>query len=168
MQISTVNTLLKKGLKMITTIGEVEKYFVFARIDGQYNVIVEGFNDGFAEILVPVSTFREGTKITITIMNKDDFISFIAGCFSKNSNFKEKLFRAYGCTNSTEFLGFKLKIRDKYYLITSENSSVFDIEEAIMQMDLMNKNFFVFRNAENSEINVVYKRDDCKVGLIES
>ena len=29
-----------------------------------------------------------------------------------------------------------------------------DIEEAIMQMDLMNKNFFVFRNAENSEINV--------------
>ena len=43
-----------------------------------------------------------------------------------------------------------------------------DIEEAIMQMDLMNKNFFVFRNAENSEINVVYKRDDGKVGLIES
>lgn len=42
-----------------------------------------------------------------------------------------------------------------------------DIEEAIMQMDLMNKNFFVFRNAENSEINVVYKRDDGKVGIIE-
>lgn len=43
-----------------------------------------------------------------------------------------------------------------------------DIEEAIMQMDLMNKNFFVFRNAENLDINVVYKRDDGKVGLIES
>ena len=42
-----------------------------------------------------------------------------------------------------------------------------DIEEAIMQMDLMNRNFFVFRNAENSEINVVYKRDDGKVGIIE-
>ncbi len=42
-----------------------------------------------------------------------------------------------------------------------------DIEEAIMQMDLMNKNFFVFRIAENSEINVVYKRDDGKVGIIE-
>lgn len=43
-----------------------------------------------------------------------------------------------------------------------------DVEEAVMQMDLMNKNFFVFRNAENAEINVVYKRDDGKIGLIES
>lgn len=117
---------------MITTIGEVEKYFVFVRLDGQYDVLVEGFNKGFAEISVPVSTFREGSKIIISIMYKDDFISFIAGSFSKESNFKEKLFRAYGCGKDAEFLGFKLKIRDKYCLITSENSSIFDIEEAIM------------------------------------
>ena len=117
---------------MITTIGEVEKYFVFVRLDGEYDVLVEGFNKGFAEISVPVSTFREGSKIIISIMYKDDFISFIAGSFSKESNFKEKLFRAYGCGKDAEFLGFKLKIRDKYCLITSENSSVFDIEEAIM------------------------------------
>ena len=117
---------------MITTIGEVEKYFIFVRIDGQYDVLVEGFNKGFAEISVPVSTFCEGSKIIISIMYKDDFISFIAGSFSKESNFKEKLFRAYGCGKDAEFLGFKLKIRDKYCLITSENSSIFDIEEAIM------------------------------------
>lgn len=119
---------------MITTIGEVEKYFVFVRIDGQYDVLVEGFNNGFAEISVPVSTFREGSKIIITIMYKDDFISFIAGSFSKESNFKEKLFRAYGCSKDTEFFGFKLKIRDKYCLITSEKSSIFDIEEAIITL----------------------------------
>lgn len=119
---------------MITTIGEVEKYFVFVRIDGQYDVLVEGFNNGFAEISIPVSTFREGSKIIISIMYKDDFISFIAGSFSKESNFKEKLFRAYGCSKDTEFLGFKLKIRDKYCLITSEKSSVFDIEEAIITL----------------------------------
>lgn len=117
---------------MITTIGEVEKYFVFARIDGKYDVLVEGFNKGFAEISVPVGTLCEGTKIIISIMYKDDFISFIAGCFSKKSNFKQKLFRAYGCTSNTEFLGFKLKIKDKYCLITREKSSIFDIEEAIM------------------------------------
>ena len=119
---------------MITTIGEVEKYFVFVRLDGQYDVLVEGFNNGFAEISIPVSTFREGSKIIISIMYKDDFISFIAGSFSKESNFKEKLFRAYGCSKDTEFLGFKLKIRDKYCLITSEKSSVFDIEEAIITL----------------------------------
>jgi len=42
-----------------------------------------------------------------------------------------------------------------------------DVEEAVMQMDLLNKNFFVFRNADSSEVNVVYKRDDGNIGLIE-
>jgi putative sigma-54 modulation protein len=43
-----------------------------------------------------------------------------------------------------------------------------DVEEAVMQMDLLNKTFFVFRNAESSEISVVYKRDDGNIGLIDS
>lgn len=41
------------------------------------------------------------------------------------------------------------------------------IDEAVMQMDLLNKNFFVFRDAETAEVNVVYKRDDGNIGLIE-
>lgn len=43
-----------------------------------------------------------------------------------------------------------------------------DIDEAVMQMELLNKNFFVFRNGHNAEINVVYRRDDGHIGLIES
>ena len=47
-------------------------------------------------------------------------------------------------------------------------SKPMDIDEAVMQMDLLNKNFFIFRNSQSSEINVVYKRDDGQIGLIES
>ena len=43
-----------------------------------------------------------------------------------------------------------------------------DVEEAVMQMDLLNKNFFVFRDADTQSISVVYKRDDGNVGLIEA
>jgi len=43
-----------------------------------------------------------------------------------------------------------------------------DVEEAVMQMDLLNKEFFVFRNSISSDINVVYKRDDGNIGLIEN
>lgn len=43
-----------------------------------------------------------------------------------------------------------------------------DVEEAVMQMDLLNKNFFVFRDADTSSVSVVYKRDDGNVGLIEA
>ena len=39
-------------------------------------------------------------------------------------------------------------------------------EEAIMQMDLLEHNFFVFRNLETENINIVYKRHD-GYGLIE-
>ena len=40
------------------------------------------------------------------------------------------------------------------------------IEDAIMQMNLLGHNFFVFRNSESEDINIVYKRHD-GYGLIE-
>ncbi len=40
-------------------------------------------------------------------------------------------------------------------------------EDACVQMELLGHNFFVFRNAETGEVNVVYKRKDKSYGLIE-
>jgi len=42
-----------------------------------------------------------------------------------------------------------------------------DAQEAVMEMELLGHSFFVFRNGENDEVNVVYKRDDGEYGLIE-
>ena len=43
-----------------------------------------------------------------------------------------------------------------------------DAQEAVMEMELLNHGFYVFRNSETDEINVVYKRNDGDYGLIES
>lgn len=40
-------------------------------------------------------------------------------------------------------------------------------EDACVQMELLGHNFFVFRNAETDEVNVVYKRRGNTYGLIE-
>lgn len=40
-------------------------------------------------------------------------------------------------------------------------------EEAAMQMELLNHDFFVFQNAETQQVNVVYRRRDGNYGLIE-
>lgn len=40
-------------------------------------------------------------------------------------------------------------------------------EEAVLQMDLLGHNFFVFLNAATEEVNVLYKRKDGDYGLIE-
>ncbi|MDP4092890.1 MAG: ribosome-associated translation inhibitor RaiA [Bacillota bacterium] len=41
------------------------------------------------------------------------------------------------------------------------------IDEAILQMNLIGHEFFVFSNADTKEVNVVYKRKDGNYGLIE-
>ena len=41
-----------------------------------------------------------------------------------------------------------------------------DEEEAIMQMELLGHDFFVFLAAESNAVNVVYKRKDGQYGLI--
>lgn len=42
-----------------------------------------------------------------------------------------------------------------------------DVEEAIMQMDLIDDNFLVFTNAKSERVNVLYRRKDGNYGLIQ-
>lgn len=42
-----------------------------------------------------------------------------------------------------------------------------DIEEAVMELELIGHNFFVYLNSNTNEVNVVYKRNDSSYGLIE-
>ena len=43
-----------------------------------------------------------------------------------------------------------------------------DVQEAIMQMNLLNHDFFVFRDSTTEEVCVVYRRADGAYGLLES
>ncbi len=41
------------------------------------------------------------------------------------------------------------------------------VEDAVVHMDLLGHAFFVFRNAQTEEVNVIYRRRDGAYGLIE-
>jgi putative sigma-54 modulation protein len=43
-----------------------------------------------------------------------------------------------------------------------------DVEEAILQMNMVGHNFYVFANTDTKEVNVVYRRSDGRYGLIET
>ncbi len=45
--------------------------------------------------------------------------------------------------------------------------AVMDVEEAILQMNLLGHEFFMFRNGDSGEVNVVYRRKDGNYGLLE-
>ena len=58
---------------------------------------------------------------------------------------------------------------DEIQIIRSKRFAVKPMypEDACMQMELLGHNFYVFRNAETDEVNVVYKRKGNTYGLIE-
>ena len=42
-----------------------------------------------------------------------------------------------------------------------------NVDEAILRMNMVDHQFFMFTNADSGQINVVYKRDDGRYGLLE-
>jgi len=53
-------------------------------------------------------------------------------------------------------------VRNKRFTVKPMNP-----EEAAAQMELVGHDFFVFRNAETDQVNVIYRRRDGNYGLIE-
>lgn len=49
----------------------------------------------------------------------------------------------------------------------TETAKPMSVDEAVMQMNLLHKDFIVFTDSINNEINVLYRRKDGNFGLIE-
>lgn len=58
---------------------------------------------------------------------------------------------------------------DEYRVVRKKQILVkpISVDEAILEMNMVNHNFFMFINAETDEINVVYKRADGDYGILE-
>jgi putative sigma-54 modulation protein len=56
---------------------------------------------------------------------------------------------------------------EKRILVKNIEYKPMDVDEAIMQMDLMNGSFLVFTNARSDQVNVLYRRNDGNYGLIQ-
>ncbi len=63
--------------------------------------------------------------------------------------------------NDVQTLAHGRLVRTKRHAMALES-----VEDAAEQMELLGHNFYVFRNKENGEINVVYQRHDDDYGLI--
>ena len=66
-----------------------------------------------------------------------------------------------------DYEGDKLKEESKIVKTKRFAIKPMSSEEAVLQMELIGHNFFVFENGDTGEVNVVYKRKDGNYGLIE-
>ncbi len=57
---------------------------------------------------------------------------------------------------------------DRVVKSDSFQARVMSLDEAVMQLDLLDVHFFVFQSAKDGSFNVVYRREDGNLGLIEA
>jgi len=57
---------------------------------------------------------------------------------------------------------------DRVVKSTTFQAKPMTLDEAVLQLDLLNATFFVFQNVKDQAINVVYRRDDGNLGLVEA
>jgi ribosome hibernation promoting factor len=57
---------------------------------------------------------------------------------------------------------------DRVVKSTTFQAKPMTLDEAVLQLDLLDIHFFVFQNAKDHAINVVYRREDGNLGVIEA
>ena len=76
--------------------------------------------------------------------------------------------------NKNETIGFDLsfesaKEEDEQTIVKRKEIEMKPMseEEAILQMNMLGHDFFIFKNADTDEVAVVYRRNDKKYGIID-
>lgn len=71
--------------------------------------------------------------------------------------------------NMDVFLDFEVEEEEEQKIVKRKqiNNKPMSEEEAILQMDLLDHDFFIFQNTETNNMSVIYKRKDNSYGIIE-
>lgn len=168
--ISGKNLDITEGLRSAVEekIGKLERYFTDT-----------------TEVHVTLSTEKNRQKIEITIPMKGSIIraeevsSDMYVSIDLVEEVIERQLRKYknklidkeqnAVHLNQEFIDEEVYDEEEIKIIRSKRFAMkpMDPEEACVQMELLGHNFFVFRNSETEEVNVVYKRKGNTYGLIE-
>ncbi|PAD25317.1 ribosomal subunit interface protein [Niallia circulans] len=158
-------------------ISKLERYFSESP-DAQVNVNLKTYNDKTSKVEVTIPMSQLLLRAEEDHMDMYAAIDLISDKLERqirkhktkvNRKHREKgnlneLFGSYESTSNVEEEEQELEIvRQKRF-----NLKPMDSEEAILQMDLLGHNFFVYTDAETNNTNIVYKRKDGKYGLIEA
>ena len=153
-----------------TKIGKLDKYF-------------ENPDEITANILVKESGIKETIEVTIPIKkailraedsNKDIYAAIdlvlekLERQIRKN---KTKIKHKTNKENIDVFIDYEIKEEEvnnnKIIKRKKVENKPMDEEEAILQMDLLGHDFFIFKNISTDNVAVVYRRKDGNYGIIE-
>lgn len=111
--------------------------------------------------------FRSEKTTTDRLDSLDTVVDMLFRQIVKNKGKLQKRMRA--AAFETSYVEDYVGSDESYEVVRSKRFVVkpMDVEEAILQMNLIGHNFYMFRNSETNEVCVVYKRNDGKYGVLE-
>lgn len=171
--ISGKNMNVSQSLKdnAIAKISKLEKYFTKEN-DARITMMVEK-QGHIIEVTIPMkgTTIRAEESAENMYAAIDQVVDVLERQILKHKNKLIKRHRSHG-TLQTDFLATYDEGTEETNQLKIVKSDKFadkpmDPQEACMEMDLLGEAFFVFRNSETDEMNVVYKIKEETYGLIE-
>ena len=100
----------------------------------------------------------------------DSVVDILGGQIRKNKTKLSKKLRAESIEQYfAEFKSDEETVEDEYNVVRTKTFTVkpLSVEEAILQMNMIGHEFFMFLNSNTNQICVVYKRKDNTYGLLE-
>ena len=99
----------------------------------------------------------------------DDVVDAITRQIRKNKTRLIKKLRE-GVAKEIDFISEAPEDDAEIKIVKTKTHSVkpMSAEEAVLQMNLLGHNFFIFRNAQTNTTDIVYRRKDGNYGLIET
>ena len=120
-----------------------------------------------ATIYLPNSTILRAEESTNDMYNSIDIVlDNLERQIRKN---KTKLQKKYQALETIRFEKISEPVEEeepKIVRVKNFDVATMSEEEAILQIELLNHDFFIFKNAKDSKTNVLYKRKDGNYGLI--
>ena len=149
-------------------VGKIAKYFDTL---GEITVVLTvAKGRHIVEVTVPVNgMLLRGEESTADMYTSVDLV--IEKLERQIEKYKTKLARKLkgGAFKGDITAGGRELDADEFKVVKTKRFAIkpMTTEEAIMQMNLINHDFYVFTNAETEEVNVLYRRKDGGYGLIE-
>ncbi len=123
--------------------------------------------------IIEITVYHEGMIFRAEVRDSDMYacidkvIDVLERQIRKQKTRLEKKLREGAFDGQTDFGGYDEEPEFKIVKTKKYENKPMSVEEAILQMNLLGHEFYIFNNSETSDKEVVYKRKDGNYGLIE-
>ena len=153
-----------------TKLSRLDKYFKSADVDASVLIRVKGKEQAI-EVTIPYDkyTLRSEERRDDLYAAIDLVIDKLEGQIRKNKTKLKKQIK-----KSEEFFNFDFEIasedvqENKIVKRKSFEMKPMSEEEAILELELLGHDFYIFKDDKTNDINVLYRRKDGNYGIIET